>query len=117
MTKPMAIIVEDDRYLNQIFTDTLQENFETESFSDGESAIQRLSQVTPRVVLLDLHLPGTSGRAVLSHIRATDSLKGVTVILCTADERQAEFLREQADLVLLKPVSPIQLLQLTVRLK
>jgi hypothetical protein len=38
------------------------------------------------------------------------------VILTTADDRQAETLNNDADIVLLKPVSPMQLRELTLRL-
>lgn len=117
MTKPLVIIVEDDPQLNQIFTLALQGSFTTESFADGGSALARLSQVKPRLLLLDLHLPGAAGSQILSRVRADENLRNVTVILCTADDRQADALREQADFVLLKPVSPIQLGQLAARLK
>lgn len=117
MEKPLAIIVEDDPQLNQIFTLSLQQDFATESFGDGDSALARLTQVKPRLLLLDLHLPGAAGSRILAHVRADETLRGVTVILCTADDRQAEALNDQADFVLLKPVSPIQLRQLAARLK
>ena len=39
------------------------------------------------------------------------------IILTTADERQAETLREEEDIVLLKPVSPSQLKELALRLR
>lgn len=117
MTKPLVIIVEDDPQLNQIFTLALQNDFTVESFGDGDSALARLSQVKPRLLLLDLHLPGATGSDILSRLRADENLRDLTVILCTADDRQADALREQADFVLLKPVSPIQLRQLAARLK
>jgi DNA-binding response OmpR family regulator len=116
-SKPLAIIVEDDPQLNKIFTLSLQEDFTTETFSDGDSALERLSQVKPRILLLDLHLPGATGSRILAHVRADERLRDVTVLLCTADDRQAEALQDQADFVLLKPVSPIQLRQLAARLK
>ncbi len=117
MTKPLVIIVEDDPQLNQIFTLALQGDFTTESFADGDSALARLSQVKPRLLLLDLHLPGATGSQILSRVRADENLRDVTVILCTADDRQADALGEQADFVLLKPISPLQLRQLAARLK
>jgi CheY-like chemotaxis protein len=116
MTKPIAFIVEDDPLLNQVFTLALQEDFVTESFDDGDQALERLSQVKPRLILLDLNLPGASGSDILARIRADESLRGVNIILCTADDRQADYLSEQADFILLKPVSPIQLQQLAKRL-
>lgn len=117
MSKPIALIVEDEPQLNQIFTLALQKDFATESFGDGNAALERLSQIKPRIILLDLHLPGAAGSKILSRIRTDDNLSDVTVILCTADDRQADVLRDQADFVLLKPVSPIQLRELAARLK
>ena len=116
MTKPFAIIIEDDPTLNEIISITLQAYFETESFKDGLQAIQRLEQVIPRLIVLDLHLPNTSGAEILAAIRADERLVDTRVILTTADVRQAEMLREKADIVLLKPVSPVQLRELAMRL-
>lgn len=117
MTKPLAFIVEDDPHLNQIFSLALQDDFSIESFADGDAAIAALSQTQPRLLLLDLNLPGQPGSGILARVRSDPNLRGVTVILCTADHRQADTLRDQADFVLLKPVSPIQLRQLAARLK
>jgi CheY-like chemotaxis protein len=117
MSKPLAFIVEDDQYLNQIFKVALQEDFTTESFDDGARALDRLAEMAPRVVILDLNLPSANGEEILSFIRSSEFLQDVKVILCTADDRQAEYLRESADLVLLKPISPRLLRQLTARLK
>ncbi|GAB4448737.1 MAG: hypothetical protein OHK0041_09480 [Anaerolineales bacterium] len=116
-SKPLAIIVEDDPQLNQIFTLALRDDYATESFTDGDSALERLAQIKPRLLLLDLHLPGAAGSLILSRVRADATLRDVTVILCTADDRQADALSEKADFVLLKPVSPLQLRQLAARLK
>ncbi len=116
MSKPFVVIIEDDPTLNEIITITLQAFFETESFKDGQQAIQRLEQINPRLIVLDLHLPNTSGAEILEKIRSDKRLVNTRVILTTADERQAEMLREQADVVLLKPVSPVQLRELALRL-
>lgn len=117
MTKPVAFIIEDDPKLNNIALITLQADFEIETFIDGNSAIQRLDQLAPHLVILDLNLPGTSGRAILNKIRSNERFVHTRVILTTADERQAETLTEAADIVLLKPVSPGQLRELALRIK
>jgi CheY-like chemotaxis protein len=116
MSKPLALVIEDDPYINKIFSITLKTDFEVESFATGDSAITRLAQVEPALVVLDLHLPGASGEAILSNIRNDTRLTKTRVILSTADERQAEFLHDKADVVLLKPVSPSQLKLLAMRL-
>ena len=53
-----ALIVEDDKDLSTIFSIALQEaDFETEIVSTGDKALERLADIVPDVVVLDLHLP------------------------------------------------------------
>jgi CheY-like chemotaxis protein len=116
MTKPLVLIVEDDPTLNQIFTITLEADFETETIAEGKTALTRLDDIIPALVVLDLHLPGAPGREILAKIRGDERLSKTRVILATADDRQADMLYEQADMVLLKPISPGQLKELALRL-
>lgn len=117
MTKPLALIIEDDPQLNAIVSITLGADFEIESLTDGNAGLERLKQTIPNVVILDLNLPGASGKEILQSIRADERLSKTRIILTTADERQAETLREEADIILLKPVSPSQLKELALRLR
>ena len=117
MTKPLAVIIEDDPQLSTIFTLSLENDFEIQAIINGDEALSRLRSVTPHIILLDLNLPNVSGSEILAYIRAEDRLKNIPVILCTADERQADLVQSKADFVLLKPVSPIQLRQMASRLK
>jgi CheY-like chemotaxis protein len=117
MTKPLAFVVEDDPQLSQIFTITLSESFEVEAITDGAHALARLSEVAPHLIVLDINLPGASGAQVLHFIRSDSRLAATRVILATANSRHAEELQDQADIVLLKPVSIMQLRDLANRLK
>jgi len=117
MTKPLAVIIEDDPQLNEIISITLETDFAIDSCSDGTAGWEKLKEVTPRIVVLDLNLPGMPGREILSKIRADERLSSTRVILTTADERQVETLTDDVDIVLLKPVSPSQLRELALRLK
>ena len=116
MTKPLVLIVEDDPTQNQIFSITLKNDFEVETFTDGDSATARLEQVVPALLVLDLHLPGAPGSDILAKIRGDERFSETRVILATADEQQAAMLNEKADIVLLKPISPGQLKDLALRL-
>jgi len=115
--KPLALIIEDDPLLNEIIALTLQADFEIQACSDGTSAWNRLLEITPHIVVLDLNLPGMPGKEILAKLRADDRFSQTRVILATADERQAETLTDTADIVLLKPVSPAQLRELANRIK
>ena len=115
---PLALIVEDEENLAAIFAGALQTaEFETEIIREGDAAIDRLQQVIPAVVVLDLHLPNVSGAKILKTIRADNRLHKTRVILATADSLMADSLRAEADLVLLKPISFSQLRDLAKRLR
>jgi DNA-binding response OmpR family regulator len=116
--KPLALIIEDDSQLADIFTYALQTaGFETETIQDGQTARARLADTAPTVVVLDLHLPHVSGEELLRQIRADKRLAQTRVILATADALTASHLRQDADLVLLKPISVSQLSDLAARLR
>ncbi|MDX9864884.1 MAG: response regulator [Anaerolineaceae bacterium] len=116
MEKPLVLIIEDDPAQNQIFNISLRNDFVVETFLEGGSAAARLEEVIPALVLLDLNLPGKSGRELLVQIRGDKRLAATRIILTTADEQQADMIEKDADLVLLKPISPGQLKELALRM-
>lgn len=117
MTNPLILLIEDDAALAKIFSLTLRgKGFTTEWVADGAAALTRLAEITPDLVILDLHLPNVAGPKILAQIRKDERLASTRVILATADERLAQSLEEQANLILLKPISPEQLSVLAARL-
>jgi len=116
--QPLALIIEDDASLSEIFAQALkQAKFETEVIEDGNAALIRLTKTVPAVVVLDLHLPHISGDKILRQIRTDERLAKTRVMLATADAQMAEQLRSDSDLVLLKPISFHQLRELASRLR
>jgi len=118
MDQPLALIVEDDVDASIIFSEALgAAGYRIRRALDGDAAMTQLEETTPHVVVLDLHLPGISGEDILAHLRATDRFAGTQVIVATADPNLGEPLRERADLVLIKPISFVQLRDLAARLR
>jgi two-component system sensor histidine kinase ChiS len=118
MTDPIALIIEDDVKLAHIFSEALQiAEFKTEIVPDGRMARDRLTAIAPTLVVLDLHLPYLSGKDLLYHIRADKRLTQTRIILATADPLLADSLREEVDLVLIKPIGFSQLRELAARLR
>jgi CheY-like chemotaxis protein len=117
MTDQLALVIEDDPQLSQVFTLTLNTMFDVETIMDGAEALVRLADVVPHLIVLDINLPGASGAQILNTIRSDTRLNSVRVILATADPHQANQLQDKADIVLLKPISPMQLRELAGRLK
>ena len=116
----LALIIEDDEDLASIFAEALRGvGFEVELVADGKSAQERLlNGVPPFLILLDMHLPHISGAELLTNIIKRDQRFTKTiVIITTADARMGEAYTEQVDFVMIKPISFVQLRDLTSRLK
>lgn len=115
--KPVALIVEDDTELNEIFALALEEaGYVSQIVTDGEKALAQLKELTPALIILDLHLPFVSGEAVFEYVKADSRFDSAWVVLATADSHRAQQLQDQVDWVLLKPISFTQLRNLTQRL-
>lgn len=115
---PLALIIEDDEDMGTIFSAAMrQAGFEPEVVVDGQLALERLQEVAPDVIVLDLHLPTVSGPEILQYIRRDERLKNVRVIIATADPHLADTLRKEVSFVLDKPVSFRQLTILSQRLR
>lgn len=116
----LALVIEDDEDLAQIFAEALRGvGFEVEILANGQIAEERLRKDTvPYLILLDMHIPHISGADLLTNIIKKDErLSQAIVIITTADARMGEAYTEQADFVMIKPISFIQLRDLTSRLK
>jgi CheY-like chemotaxis protein len=114
--KPLAYIIEDHEDMVDIFNEALSKaGYETEMTQDGGEAQHHLKEIVPDVVILDIHVPNVSGDILLKQIRDDKRLDKTRVLIITADAIMAEKLQDQADLVLLKPVSFLQLQQLAER--
>lgn len=117
MNERFAMIIEDNEDLAIIFAEALQAaGFETGIIQDGETAVKQLETSIPRIIILDLHLPHVSGEEILKGIRSDPRFDDTRVIIATADPRMADMLKDDADLVLLKPISFGQLRDLAARL-
>lgn len=116
----IALIIEDDEDLANIFAEALRGvGFQVEHVADGKKGMERLQTGTPPfLILLDMHIPHISGGDLLTNVIKQDPRFDKTmVIITTADARMGDAYRDQADFVMIKPISFIQLRDLTKRLK
>lgn len=117
---PLALVIEDDEDLASIFAEALRGvGFEVELAADGKVAQERLKNgAPPFLVLLDMHLPHISGADLLTNVIKKDERFAKTIIIITtADARMGEAYNEQVDFVMIKPISFVQLRDLTSRLR
>ena len=115
----LALIIEDDEDLASIFAEALRGiGYEVELVADGRLAQERLKTgIPPFLILLDMHLPHVSGADLLTNLIKRDERFAKTmVIITTADARMGDTYGDQVDFVLIKPISFVQLRDLTSRL-
>ena len=118
MSREIALIIEDDKDMGTIFAAAMEKaGYSAEVVADGRLALERLAELVPDLIILDLHLPQISGPQILDYIRQNGRLQNVPVIIATADPHLADTLRDDVSFVLDKPVSFKQLSLLSERLR
>ncbi len=83
-----------------------EEGYEVVSVTDGETALMRLADVAPHLILADVHLPGKSGYQICKAVKSDPRFRFTRVVLTAGtleplDEEEAR--RVQADGILKKP--------------
>tara|TARA_Y100000588_G_scaffold30025_1_gene29189 strand:+ start:4475 stop:5167 length:693 start_codon:yes stop_codon:yes gene_type:complete len=82
------LIIEDDRELRTMLVYLLSEvgNFKVDSLNNGVDAIQVINNSLPKLIILDLNLPGKSGIDILKSLRA--NFICIPVIMITANDSE-----------------------------
>ncbi len=103
MGLPLALILEDDPKLAELYETVLKQcNYETRNIDSGLDAQKSLETLSPALILLDIHLPYVSGMDLLQQIQADERLKKTPIIVMTADLYTAKELEGKVEHVLLK---------------
>lgn len=111
MTKPDTIlVVEDEEDIQELIRfNLMRAGYEVITVATGEAALTALKQASPRLVLLDLMLPGVDGLEVCRRIRGDDATRETPVIMVTAKGEESDLvtgLELGADDYIVKPFSP-----------
>ncbi|SFE44131.1 Response regulator receiver domain-containing protein [Sulfitobacter brevis] len=106
--------VEDDADIREIAKMALELSgeFDVLQCSSGEEALATVVGFKPDVILLDMMMPGMTGRQTLEEIRQLDGLKETPAIFMTARAQHAEIeelLSIGAVDVISKPFDPMSL--------
>ena len=84
--------------------------FEVSAAANGVTALWHIDQSPPDAVVLDLHLPGIRGEAILSEMSARADLCHIPVIVVTGSDTHAVV--AQANAILRKPVDVSRLVSI-----
>ena len=77
-----VLIVEDDKFLKDLLLQKLQkEGMKVIEATDGETALSLIKKEMPRIILLDIILPGISGFEVLERMKSDPDISSIPVIV------------------------------------
>lgn len=110
----LILIVEDELPQAELLQYNLEKSgFRTQTANDGETALNRIEETIPDLVLLDWMLPEVSGIEICRRLRARPDLKTLPIIMLTARGEEADKvlgLDVGADDYVVKPYSPAELI-------
>ena len=109
MARSETLLVVDDNHDNvEILTTFLESRgYRVVSAQDGKTALSRLEEVKPALVLLDVMMPGMDGWQVCRTIKSHPEFGSTRVIMVTAKggfEDKFEGMRSGADDYVVKPL-------------
>ena len=88
------LVVDDDPQNREILGRRLRnQGHLVDSVASGEAALKWMASFTPDLVLLDMLMPGITGRDVLIEMKKTKALANVPVIVVSALDDQSEIAR------------------------
>ncbi len=110
----MIYIVEDDESIRDMEIYALKSaGYSAVGFEDGKTFLEALEQRLPRLVLLDIMLPGEDGLSLLKTIRLDHRTRSLPVIMVTAKDTELDMVRGLdggADDYITKPFGIMELL-------
>jgi len=114
MGKKTILIVDDNADTRLVLSARLNaHHYHTVFAADALQAMSVALKERPAAILLDLGLPGGNGLMVLQRLKANTSLRGIPVIIVTAEDSQvaeARTIKAGAVAFLQKPVAQDKLM-------
>ncbi|MEO3814949.1 response regulator [Sphaerisporangium sp. B11E5] len=110
-----VLVVDDDEVIRQLIAVNLTlEGFHVETASDGQDCLDRVGEVRPDVITLDVMMPRLDGWMTATRLRAAESTRHIKIMMITARAQEDDKKRGLGigvDAYLTKPFDPAELIQ------
>lgn len=114
------LIADDEEYLRTLIRTTLANpNQQIIEASNGNEALSLIASHNPDLLILDWIMPGKTGIQIIEELRQNNAANSAPVILLTARSQASDRSRANSlkvDAYLVKPFSPLELLNVVDRL-
>jgi two-component system, sensor histidine kinase and response regulator len=107
-TAPLVLIIDDEEAMRDSCSQILlKERYRVETAADGKSGLQKVGDLRPDAVIVDLMMPGTSGFEVLESLPAIDPrLVAIVITGYATVDSAVEAMKKGAHDFLPKPFTP-----------
>jgi len=113
-----VLVVDDDEVIRQLIAVNLQlEGFEVATAVDGRDCLDKVAEVAPDVITLDVMMPRLDGWVTAVKLRENPATRDIRVVLITARAQDYDIRRGReigVDAYITKPFDPDDLIR-TVR--
>lgn len=117
--KKSVLVVDDQPHIVRLIQVNLEkEGFQVTTAGDGVEGLQKVREIRPDLVILDVIMPRKDGFEVLRDIKSDPELLDIPVIMLTVKTHNADIvegLKEGAEMYLPKPFHPKELVALVKR--
>ena len=111
-----VLVVDDDDVIRQLITVNLElEGFDVVTAVDGQDALDKVKDVRPDVITLDVMMPRIDGWEAAARLRDDPETADIPVVLLSARAQDADLARGESigvDAYLTKPFDPDELIEI-----
>ncbi|MGM0439027.1 MAG: response regulator [Patescibacteria group bacterium] len=76
------LVVEDDKFLREMITRKLdKEGYDVSQAVDGEEGLEKIREIKPDLILLDLIMPGVGGFEVLEEAKDDTEIQDIPIVI------------------------------------
>ena len=115
-----VLVVDDDEVIRRLIAVNLQlEGFEVETAVDGQDCLDRVTDIAPDVITLDVMMPRLDGWETAVQLRRSPDTAHIRVVLISARAQEDDKARGAsvgADAYLTKPFDPNEMIRVVRKL-
>jgi DNA-binding response OmpR family regulator len=115
MTRKILLVDDEPEFVEMIQMRLEANGYQVVTAHNGEDGIQKAQEENPRLILLDVMMPGMDGMQTLHEIRRTPGIKDIPVVMLTAKGESKSIFKAQdrgATDYLIKPCESKDLLDI-----
>ena len=114
-TPARVLVVDDSEVIRELISVNLElEGFEVCTAEDGQDALDRIEQIRPDVVTLDVVMPRLDGFATAARLRSNAATRDIPLVMVSAAAQEGDLQRGReigVNAYITKPFQPEELVQ------